>query len=154
MFSPIGRLLFAVYILILTGIFLTTGDRILGLLIIVTIAVHLAGMYACRHPHSAFAWTVFRRKFGPDTETKYMTRKELLQSGVRFFLLSLYPFLTMVGLGVMKEELTPLLSETITLAIYFACSIFFIACVAGGIYLMIRGLLRSSDFVPEGSDAE
>jgi hypothetical protein len=131
-----------------------TGDKILGLLIIMTISIHLAGIYALCHPHSLFAWIFFRRKFGPNTQINQMTKKELMQSGVRFFLLSLYPFLTMVGLGAFGKQLKSLLSDGIILSIGFACSIFFGACVIGGTYLIIRGLIRCGSYVPEPVDPD
>jgi hypothetical protein len=131
-----------------------TGDKILGLLIIVTIAVHLAGIYALRHPGSFFAYTFYRRPFGPNTRTKEMTKGELARSGAQFLILGLYPFLTLVGLRTFKEQLETILSEGILMAIYFCCSIFFIACVVGGVYLLIRSLIRRSGYIPETSDYE
>jgi len=85
MYNSFGRLLFAVYILLLTAIFLMTGDKILGLLIMVTIAVHFGGIYALPHPGSLFAWVFFRLKLGPETRTRQMTKKELMQSGCSFW---------------------------------------------------------------------
>ncbi len=154
MHNSFSRLLFAVYILLLTGVFLMTGDKILGLLIFVTVAVHVSGLYALRHPNSLFAWIVFRQRFGPETQTRYMTRQDLLRSGCQFLMLSLYPLLTVVGLRAFAARLEIMMSVEIFSAVYFASSLFFLMCVIGGIYLLIRGLLRSADFVPPAPGRE
>jgi hypothetical protein len=145
----IGRIAFATYILVVTAIFILTWDKILGLLIFLTIAVQAAGSYALRHPESRMAWILFRHKHGPNTRIRSMTKNDLYRSGLHFLNLAMYPFLTLVALRALPGELQGRISTEIFTVIYFASSVFFLICVGWGVYFLMRGLLRRADYTPE-----
>lgn len=152
--SLTGRIAFATYILVVTAIFILTWDKILGLLIFLTIAVQAAGSYALRHPESRMAWILFRQKHGPNTQIRSMTKTEIYHSGLHFLILSMYPFLTLVALRALPGQFQGRISTEIFTVVYFASSLFFLLCVGWGIYFLMRGLLRRADYVPEPPPAE
>lgn len=152
--SLTGRIAFATYILVVTAIFILTWDKILGLLIFLTIAVQAAGSYALRHPESRMAWILFRQKHGPNTRILSMTKTELYHSGLHFLILGMYPFLTLVALRALPAEFQGRISTEIFTVVYFASSLFFLICVGWGIYFLMRGLTRRADYVPEPPSSE
>lgn len=147
--SLTGRIAFATYILVVTAIFILTWDKILGLLIFLTIAVQATGSYALRHPDSRLAWILFRQKHGPNTRIRSMTKTELYHSGLRFLSLAMYPFLTLVALRALPGQFQGRISTEVFTVVYFASSVFFLICVGWGIYFLMRGLLRRANYVPE-----
>ncbi len=149
-----GRIAFATYILVVSAIFILTWDKILGLLIFLTIAVQAAGSYALRHPESRLAWILFLQKHGPDTRIRRMTKRELYRSGLHFLNLALYPFLTLVALRALPGQFQGRVSTEIFTVVYFASSIFFLLCVGLGAYFLIRGWFRRDDYIPEPDPAE
>jgi hypothetical protein len=152
--SLTGRIAFAAYILAITAVFIVTGDKILGLLIFLTIGVQVAGSYALRHPESQLAWILFRRKHGPNIHIRSMTKSELYRSGLHFLKFSMYPFLTLVALRALPAEVQGRVSTEIFSVVYFASSIFFLICIGWGIYFLMRGLLRRADYVPAPPEPE
>lgn len=104
---------------------------------------------AGRHPDAWWARLLFR-PFGPRTDVRYMTRRELLRSGLGSFLLA-------AGLAVLQAGVASVPQQHIGnsralfaawMALTFVFSILCILFILSGSILLIRGLFRCTAFVP------
>ncbi len=98
---------------------------------------------------------LFGRMYGPRTDVKYMTRRDLFQSALSFLfwsIVSLFLCIFIIYLAgvVSKGGEFP----TVGLVGLFAFVLFSGVGVTGALYLFIRGLLRDKDFVPPQQKSE
>ncbi len=124
--------------------YLLTGNKVWLLFLSLIAAVWLLRVAAHFNPHVR---TLFD-PVGPRTDTRYMTRVELLRSSVTFACLG-FATLAVLFLAALSlsndgpDHLDPLLG-----GFFFATFILTAMWFLGGVYLLIRGLFRRRDYDP------
>ena len=101
--------------------------------------------YAKRKNKPFLIYLLFFHQIGPRTDTKYMSKRELYKSGLKFIVWSIYLFTIILLLGYnigSKSE------YAIILGIIFIIWILFMMCFFGGLYLIFRGLIRKKEYIP------
>ena len=81
--------------------------------------------------------------YGVRTDTKYMLKDELYVSGFQFLKYSLL-FLALVIL-IARFQLE---SNLFMMGIFFGSVMLFMILFGGGLYLLLRGLLRKRNYIP------
>lgn len=86
---------------------------------------------------------------GPRTDTRYMTRLELLRSSVTFAGLGLGSMVIMIlAASILPKLGDEVAGSPVTLGIFFVAFVLTAIWFVGGVYLLIRGLLRRRDYDP------
>ncbi|RKX68644.1 hypothetical protein DRP53_10320 [candidate division WOR-3 bacterium] len=119
-------------IIILLILFIFTRSWVILSMIGLYLLINLLTILGFIYPR--FGVFLFRHR-GPRTDVKYMTKHDLYRSGVQFLILAILilPFLIISGLWA---------ASPILMGFQFVFSILFLMFIVGGIYLLLRGLIR------------
>jgi len=84
------------------------------------------------------------------TDVKYMTKNELYESGWKFLAFSATLFIILIGMsyGIGDNMPTNPISLFISLCIYFGVIIFLLYFFLGGLWMLIKGLIRKKNSIP------
>jgi len=125
--------------------YLATGEDRFVLFLVVMGFFYLLAIIA------AFSPTVRKlyMPIGPRTDVRYMTRLELLRSSVTFAGLGLGSMVVMIlAASILPKLGDKVAGSPVTLGIFFVAFVLTAIWFVGGVYLLIRGLLRRRDYDP------
>jgi hypothetical protein len=125
-----------------------------GEILIIFATISAIGIVVQYFPHKKFA-KILSMPHGPRTDTKYMIRRELVRSGKT--LLSCGIILAVVWIAFSRLTFSSIVKDSplpFIIGIHFAVSLTTLASILGGIYLLVRSLFRSENYLPPPGEDE
>jgi hypothetical protein len=112
---------------------------------------------AQENPARLWVYLLYGHQFGPRTDVKYMTKRELLASALSFLLVGLIFFSVHIGNGILIKLFSdPRDPAAALVLIMFLSALFAGMGFIGAMYLAVRWAFRSRKYVPpergEGGD--
>jgi hypothetical protein len=121
------------------------------MLALVEVLYWISVYYARKYPDKRWPY-IFIMHLGPRTDVKYMSRKDLFKSSLTFIIyaihLTIFFYLSVYFIYLSYGDKEPPL--TVMAIVCFAFPVLGGMCYLGSLYLFIRGLLRSENYVPKG----
>ena len=116
-------------------------DRSISLILFAVFGgILLLTQLARKNPEAPWVYWLWAWEIGPRTNVATMSRRDLYRSGVRFlfFAVVLLGLLITTGhFGLQNGE-----QPVAALLTVFVCSVSILLCSVGGVYLLIRGVLK------------
>lgn len=125
---------------LLTTFLLTKNLFFLYLLGFFLVIIFLSYL-ALRNPNAFWAKLLFESR-GHRTDTKYMTKKGLYDSGAKFLKWSFFIFLILFSLGIIINNRNKIESSMVLLVLFFIILFLFLISLSAGLYLFFRGWLK------------
>jgi hypothetical protein len=102
-----------------------------------------------QNPKRPWVYLMYGNQFGPRTDVKFMTKRELLQSALSFVLLGLIFFSLNIANGIIIQlGSDPRDPAGIFIVVMFMSALFSGMGFLGASYLLVRWLFRRSSYVP------
>lgn len=112
-------------------------------------AVWFLRAIAQENPARFWVYLLYGHQFGPRTDVKYMTKRELLASALSFVLVGLIFFSVNVGNGILIKLFSdPRNPAAAFVVIMFLSALFAGMGFIGALYLLTRWMFRSKHYVP------
>lgn len=107
---------------------------------------------AGKEPRALWVFLLYGLRIGPRTDTQFMTRHELIESGARFVIWALFFSSAFWAIGIIGRLLFPSGElPSALLLLWLATALFAGMGVVGGTYLLVRGALRGPNYSPPGN---
>ena len=104
---------------------------------------------ATKQPQRFWVYLLYGLQVGPRTDTKYMSKSELLDSGLRFITWGLIFSSAFWGIGVLGRLMYPIGELPSPFFLLWLCTALFSGMgVLGGLYLIVRWACRRTNYAP------